>query len=95
MPLAPLGCTAQMHKAPTKCNTWAENTIQTLPKHYQCHIIYTKKTRSMRISDAVWFKHKYITQSTLTPVDTIVKALNDLTQALKGKSNLEGLHQIE
>ncbi len=26
MPLAPIGCAVQMHKAPTKCRTWAENT---------------------------------------------------------------------
>jgi hypothetical protein len=49
----------------------------------------------MRISDTVWFKHKYITQPTVTPANMIVKALTDLTQALKGKTNLEGLDQIE
>ncbi len=42
MPLAPLGCTVQMHEAPTKRGTWAENTtdgwyIQTSPEHYRCH----------------------------------------------------------
>ncbi len=42
MPLAPLGCAVQMHEAPTKCGTWAENTtdgwyIQTSPEHYRCH----------------------------------------------------------
>ncbi len=100
MPLAPLGCAVQMHKAPTKCKTWAENTtdgwfIQTSPEHYRCHVIYTKKTRSVRISDLVWFKHKYITQPTVTPANMIVKALTDLTPALKGKTNLEGLDQIE
>ncbi len=51
--------------------------------------------RSKRISNTVWFKHKYVTQPTLTPADMLVKALNGLTQALKGKSNLEGLEQIE
>ncbi len=43
----------------------------------------------------VFFKTKYITQPTLTPADVIIKALNDLTQALKGKSNHQGLDQIE
>ncbi len=100
IPLAPLGCAVQMHEAPTKSRTWAENTtdgwyIQTSPEHYRCHKIYTKKTRSMRISDMVWLKHKYITQPTVTPADMISKALTDLTQALKGKTNLEGLNQIE
>ena len=36
------------------------------------------------------FKNKYITQPTVTQADTIVKALDDLTQALKGKTNQQG-----
>ena len=54
-----------------------------------------KQTKSERVSDTVFFKTKYITQPTLTPADVIIKALNDLTQALKGKSNHQGLDQIE
>jgi len=50
---------------------------------------------SERISDTVFFKHKYITQSTLTPVDTVVRAINDLTCALKGARNTHGMQQIE
>jgi hypothetical protein len=100
MPLAPLGCTVQMHEAPTKQGTWAENSIdgwyiQTSPEHYRCHVIYTKKTKSMRISDTVWFKHKFITQPTVTPADMIVKVLTDLTQAPKGKTNWDRLEQIK
>jgi hypothetical protein len=100
MPLTPLGCAVQMHEAPTKRATWAENAvdgwyIQTSPEHYRCHIIYAKQTRSTRISDTVWFKHKYITQPTVTPADMIVKAMNDLAAALKGKSNQEGLEELE
>jgi hypothetical protein len=54
-----------------------------------------KKTRSERIFDTVWFKHKYITQQNVTPVDQIVKAINDLTCALKGRKNTEGLEQMK
>jgi len=43
----------------------------------------------------VFFKTKYITEPTLTPADVITKALNDLTQALKGKTNQQGIDQIE
>ncbi len=89
-----------MHDAPTKRATWAENAvdnwyIRTSPEHYRCHIIYAKQTRSTRISNTVWFKHKYITQPTVTPADMIVKAMNDLAAALKGKSNQEGLEELE
>jgi hypothetical protein len=51
--------------------------------------------RRKRISDTVFFKHKYITQPTLTPVDTVVKAINNLTSALKGTRNVQGMQQIE
>jgi hypothetical protein len=54
-------------------------------------MIYVKKTKSERISDMVHFKHKYITQTTLTPEDTIVKALDNLTNALKQIRNNKGI----
>ncbi len=41
------------------------------------------------------FKHKYITQPTLTPEDTIVKAIDDLTHALKESRNTKGILQIK
>ncbi len=31
----------------------------------------------------------------MAPVDTIIKALGDLTQALKGRRNIEGIEKIE
>ncbi len=44
----------------------------------------------------VYFKHKHITQPTLTPVYTVVKAIDDLTTcALKGARNTQGMQQIE
>jgi hypothetical protein len=83
-----MGCAVQVHKSNERRGTWADNAIdgwylQTSPKHNRCHIVYVKNTRSKRVSDTVHFKHKYITQPTLTPEDTIVKAINDLTHALK------------
>ncbi len=41
------------------------------------------------------FKHKYITQPTLMPEDTIMKALNDSTNALKQKRNNKGNVEYE
>ena len=40
-------------------------------------------------------QYKFITQPTLTPVDTVVKAIDDLTCALKGARNTQGMQQIE
>jgi hypothetical protein len=100
MPLAPIGCAVQIHKSSEQQGTWVANTIdgwylQTSPEHYQCHQICVKKTKSERISDTVFFKHRYLTQPTVTPMDTIIKALGDLTQALKGRRNMKGIEQIE
>ena len=100
MPLAPMGCAAQIHQSSERRASWAANAIdgwylQTSPEHYQCHVIHVKQTKSERVSDTVFFKTKYITQPTMTQADVISKALIDLTQALKGKSNQKGLEQIE
>jgi hypothetical protein len=63
--------------------------------------VFIKKTRSERISDTVHLNHAHITQPTVTPTDVIVKALQDLTQAIKETPNLKGqeqmnaLHQLE
>ncbi len=100
MPLAPMGCTVQLHESTNRRITWAEDSIDgwylpTSPEHYWCHIIHVTKTRSKQISDMVWFKHKYITQPHVTAADQIVKAINNLTCALTGKSNVNGLKKIE
>jgi hypothetical protein len=96
MPLAPMGCVVQILKRSEKRGSWAFNSIDrwhlhTSPEHYRWHVIYVKKTRSERISDTLHFKHKYIAQPTLMPEDTIVKALNDLTHALKQKRDNKGI----
>jgi hypothetical protein len=100
MPLAPMGCAVQIHQGSERRASWAANAIdgwylQTSPEHYRCHVIYVKQTKSERVSDTVFFKTKYITQPTLTRADIVTKALNELTQALKGKNNEKGLAQIE
>ena len=45
--------------------------------------------------DTVFFKHRYITQPSVTPADTLKKAINDLAAALKGKKNVDGTLEIE
>jgi hypothetical protein len=100
MPLGPMGCAVQIHKRSERRGTWAANSVDgwyfwTSPEHYQCHVIYVKHMKSERVSDTVYFKHKHITQPTLTLEDTIVKALNDLTHTLKERRNTKGTLEIE
>ena len=42
-------------------------------------------TRSKRIGQTVFFKHKYITMPALTSADAVVQAAKELVSALKGK----------
>ena len=43
----------------------------------------------------MFFKHKYITQPTLTPKDVIIKALQDLKHALNRTKNHKGDESLE
>ncbi len=95
-----MGCAVQLYESTNRCGTWADHLtdgwyLGTSNEHYRCHIIYVKKTRSERISDTVFFKHRYITQPTSTQADIILKALDDLTHALKGRKKVKGDAQIE
>ncbi len=54
-----------------------------------------KKTNSKRVSDTVFFKHKYIMQPILTSVDILTKAIGDLTHTLKGRRNTKGIMELE
>ena len=106
MPLALLGCAVQFHVKPKNWASWGEHSMDswfvwTSPKHYQCDEIFIKATWWTRISDAVFFKHKYITQPTVTPADAIIKALQDMTQALewnfdnKGTVHMQAINKMQ
>jgi hypothetical protein len=65
-----MGCAVQIHKSSekreqmsSKCSSLMVLTMS--PKHYWCHIVYVKSTRSDRVSDTVHFKHKSITNATI------------------------------
>ena len=86
-PLAPLGCAVQLYERPETRHTWDSRTtdgwyIGTSFEHYTNYKVWVKETRAERISDTVWFRHKYITNPSLTTADYIVNAANDLAQAL-------------
>ena len=53
-------------------------------------MVFCKKTRAKRLADTVFFKHKYITQPTVTPVDAIVNALTKLGDAIQGIATMRG-----
>ena len=95
MPLAPLGCPVQIHEPPAKRGTWNHHSkagwyLGTSKEHYRSHTIYVKETRAERNSETVFFKHKYITNPSLTHGDMVVKAAQDLCKALEKKPNHKG-----
>ncbi len=59
-------------------------------EHHRCFHIYIVKTRATRISDTVFVKHQYITNSQFTPETPVIKAASDLTSAIKGTVSRDG-----
>ncbi len=106
MPLAPMGCAVQFHIKPSKRKTFGEHSedgfyLKTSEEHYRTHVVFCKKTRAKRLADTVFFKHKYITQPTVTPADAIVNALTKLQDAIQGiqhsknDAHFEALRRLE
>jgi hypothetical protein len=88
-PFAPLGCAVMAHVKPKNQQTWDEHAevgfnIGTAMEHHRCFHVYIVKTRVKRVSDAVFFKHQYITNPQITPETLVMKAAAELTSALKG-----------
>ena len=85
---------------PNRRASWGEHAmdgwyIKILPEHYRCHEIFVKTMRHTPISDTVSVKHNYITQLTVTPADAIVKALQNVKQAVLGKANHRGTANLQ
>jgi hypothetical protein len=95
-----MGCAVQFHIKPNRRKSWGEHSsdgwyLTTSPDHYRCHFIFVKATRAKRISDTVYFKHKQITQPTLSTEDLVIKAIQDLSNAIKGGNKLGSNTQMD
>ena len=51
-------------------------------EHYHCQKVWTKETHNTRVSGAVWFKHKYLTNPSVTLEDQIVAAIGGIAKTL-------------
>ena len=79
-PLGSMGCAVQILNSPERRKSWEERSLDgwylsTSLEHYRCHRIYVKNTQDERISNTINFKHRYITQPTVTPTDIAIKAI--------------------
>ena len=86
-PFAILGCEVEMHVMPKNRRTWESHTktgyyLGTSWNHYRCHEVWIKDTKSSRIGQTVFFKHKYITQPMVTTSDALLRASEDICDAL-------------
>ena len=73
--------------------TWSEYSADRLylgvvSKHYICHKILLRNHRQEEAPAQKIFKHKYITQPTVTPADAIIKALSNLKQWSANNKNI-------
>ena len=103
-PLAPLCMEVEMCLKPDARETWQEHlasgfNVGTSFEHYRCYEVWTKETKSVRIGNTVFFKHKYLTMPTITPGDAVLKAAEDLKRALlknmpKSSETEEGIQQL-
>ena len=88
-PWAPVGCPFQVQNIEDKRKNWDKHTtsgwhLVTSMEHYWCFRKYITKARVERVSDTVFFKHKYLTQPTITPEDTVTTAAKELNNTILG-----------
>jgi len=89
MPLAPMGCEAQVHEKTNKRGTWAYHLVDrwylfTPPEHYHTHKCHIKHTKSEQLSNTGQFQHKCITNPTITHAEKVMHALANCVKALQG-----------
>jgi hypothetical protein len=89
MPLASMGCEAQVHEKTNKRGIWAYHSVDgwylfTSPEHYCTHNCHTKHTKSKGLSNTVQFQHKCITNPFITNANKVMQALAECVKAIQG-----------
>jgi hypothetical protein len=89
MPLAPMGCEAQVHEKPNKRGTWAYHSVNgwylfTSPEHFCTHNCHIKHTKSKQLSDTVQLQHKHITNPSITHANKAMHAPAECIKAIQG-----------
>ncbi len=89
MPLATMGCEAQVHEKNNKRGTWAYYLVNgwylfTSLEHYCTHNCHIKHTKSKQLSNTVQFQHKHITNPSITHANKVMQALAEWVNAIQG-----------
>ncbi len=69
--------------------------LSTSPEHYRVHNCYVKTTQAERLTDTIQFKHKNITNPTISPQDKIMHALANCKNALTGMMNGTQMEELQ
>ena len=83
-PFASLGIEVELHEMSSKSPTWGAHTkngyyLRNSWEYYRCHKIWIPETRNVRVGQqTVFFKHKYLTQPSVAPLDAVVQTSDDL-----------------
>ena len=89
MPLAPMGCGAQVHKKTDKRGTWTYHSVDgwylfTSQEHYRTQVCHVKATKNERLTNMLQLSHKNITNPTNTHTDKVMNAISACAEALRG-----------
>ncbi len=98
MPLAPMGCAAQIHKKSDKLGTWQYHSVDgwylyTSPNHYQTHACHIKNTKKERLTGTVYFQQKRITNPTITHADKVMHAIQQVLREIKKLGGVKNLQE--
>ena len=99
-PFVKIGMQSLVHDKPQRRRSFAQHcskvrVLETSPEHYRCWKFWTKNTRTTRISGTMFFKHKYITNPTVTPEDTITAAAINLADSLRRNVKTQSIGKIK
>ena len=86
---APLGYKVAIHVVPRKRSTWEAHAkvgfyLGNSWEHYRCHKIWIVDTSSVRVGQTVFFKQKYLTKPSFTPLDAVLRVSDTFCDMLQG-----------
>eukprot|EP00804_Cyclotella_cryptica_P005330 CCRYP_020410-RA/>CCRYP_020410-RA protein AED:0.19 eAED:0.19 QI:0/-1/0/1/-1/1/1/0/760 len=99
-PFVPIRMEALVHDKPHRRKSFAQHrtkgfVLGTSTEHYCCWTVWTPVSQSTCISATVFFKHKYITNPTVTPADAIIAATANLAHVLMSNTTAAHLNATQ
>jgi len=98
-PLAPPGTRVLVHEKPNNRESWAPHGVDAwyigpALESYRCYLTYIWETKAERITDTLeWFPH-HVCMPTVSPLDIISAATQDILKALQSPPTNSPLHPL-